>query len=96
MRLVVESVCAENICAYAQDSSEQHSFSPPGGIQLLAPFFRTALYASLLARLLRNLEGRARLRLPLRKGEGFTPRAAWLWPFRAAAITPSARMGEAE
>jgi hypothetical protein len=50
MRLVVESVWAENICAHAQDSSEQHSSSPPGGIELFTFFSRTALYASLLIR----------------------------------------------
>ena len=55
MPLVVESVCAEIICAHAQDSSQQHSFGPPSGIELLTLFSRTALHASLLARPLHNL-----------------------------------------
>ena len=54
MHPVVESLCAE-ICAHARDSSEQHSFAPPSGIELLTSFSRTALYASLLARPLHNL-----------------------------------------
>jgi hypothetical protein len=49
MHFVVESVCAENIHKHTQDSSEQHFFGPPDGINLLTLSFRFALYTPLLA-----------------------------------------------
>jgi hypothetical protein len=55
MHLIIQRVCAENICARVQDSREQHAFGPPSGIELLTLFSSTAPYPPLLARSLHNL-----------------------------------------
>ena len=54
MHLIIQRVCAENICARVQDSRE-HTFGPPSGIELFTLFSSTAPYAPLLARSLHNL-----------------------------------------
>jgi hypothetical protein len=56
MHLIVERVCAGNICAHVQDSREQHTFGPPSGIELLTLFSSTAPYAPLLGRRPHNLQ----------------------------------------
>ena len=53
MHLIIQRVCAENICVHVQDSREQHTFGPASGI--LTQFSSTAPYAPLLARPLHNL-----------------------------------------
>ena len=55
MHLIIQRVCAENICTRVQDSREQNTFGPPSGIGLLTLFSSTARYAPLLARSLHNL-----------------------------------------